>query len=214
MRAIRKRESGPGPHARRGSRTDTRAGRGARPDRGGVHLRHRSPHPALGPVVVRARLAAADAGARALRDGGRDRKRGARRRRGRLRLRGEPRHLRRVLPLPHREGAHVRADADPRRRSRRRLRRLRRRSGVCRLAQRPLEAPARDRVPAGAVRQRRLRDVDPGSRRARGRRPRLRARRASSRSRSRRRSAQEGSSPPTTCRSGWSSRGSSARTRS
>ena len=41
---------------------------------------------------------------------------------GRLRLGREPRHLRRVLPLPHRPGAHVRADAHPRRRPRRRLR--------------------------------------------------------------------------------------------
>ena len=41
---------------------------------------------------------------------------------GRLRLGGEPHHLRDVLPLPHRPGAHVRADADPRRRPRRRVR--------------------------------------------------------------------------------------------
>ena len=112
--------------------------------------------------------------------------------RGRLRLGGEPRHVRRLLPLPNREGAHVRADADPRRRSRRRLRRLRRHAGLGRVAQRSLEAAARDRVPAGAVRERRLRDVDAGSRRTSGRRPRLRARSASSRSRSRRRSARGG----------------------
>ena len=104
------------------------------------------------------------------------------------------------------QGAHVRADADPRRRSRRRVRRLRRGAGVRRLAQRPREASARDRVPAGAVRQRRLRDLDAGPRGTRGRRPRLRAGRAlhdRDREGVRRRA---GSSPPTTSRSGWSSR--------
>ena len=104
-----------------------------------------------------------DVGSRALRHGGRGRERRPRCRRGRLRLRGEPCHLRRVLPLPHWAGAHVRAHADPRSRSRRRLRRLRGHPSLGDLAERPGETAAAPRLPAGAVRQRRLRDVDPGS---------------------------------------------------
>ena len=68
------------------------------------------------------------------------------------------------------------------------------------------EASARDRVPAGAVRQRGLRDVDAGSRRTRRRRPRLRAGRPlHDRDREGVR-APGGCSRPTTSRSGWSSR--------
>ena len=52
--------------AGRAPRSHTASGRGPRSHRGGEHLRHRSPHPALGPVVVRARQPAADAGSRAL----------------------------------------------------------------------------------------------------------------------------------------------------
>ena len=164
--------------AGRAPRSHTASRRGPRPHRGGEHLRHRSPHPALGSVVVRARQPAADAGPRALRHrrrGGEGRARGVG---GRLRVRGEPRHLRGVLPLPHREGAHVRAHADPRRRSRRGLRRLRRDPCFGHLAERPREAASAHRVPPGAVRQRRLRHVDAGSRRTRDRGPRLRAGRA------------------------------------
>ena len=102
--------------------------------------------------------AAADARPRVRRHGRRDRPRRPPRRRRRLRLGREPRHLRRVLPVPHRPRAHVRADADPRRRPRRRVRALRRRAGVGDLAERPHEAAARDRDAAGAVRERRLRD--------------------------------------------------------
>ncbi len=100
-------------------------------------------------------------------------------RRGRrLRLGREPHHLRHVLPVPHRPRAHVRADAHPRRRPRRRVRALRRRAGVGDLAERPLEAAARDRDAPGAVRERRLRDQRAGPRRPLGRRARLRADRA------------------------------------
>ena len=199
------------PRPRRGSGTDTRAGRGPRPDRGSVDLRHRSPHPALGSVVVGARQASADARSRAVRDGRRGRERRARRRRGRLRLGREPRHLRRLLPLPHREGAHVRVDAHPRSRSRRRLRRVRGRARLGRVAERPLEASAGDRVPPGALRERGLRDLDAGSRGSGGRRARLRPGRASSPSRSHVRSARGACSPPTTSPSGSISRESSAR---
>jgi hypothetical protein len=162
-------------HARGGPRPRTGAGRGARPHRGGLHLRDRPAHPALGPVVVRARRSSAHARPRAVRDRRLCRQRRARRRGGRLRLGGEPRHLRRLLPLPDGQGAHVRGHADPRRRSRRRLRRLRRHARVRRLAQRSREAAARDCVPAGAVRQRRLRDVDAGPARPRRGGSRLRA---------------------------------------
>ena len=61
----------------------------------------------------------------------------AERRRRRLRLRREPHHLRRVLPVPHRPRAHVRAHAHPRRRPRRSVRALRRRARVGDLAERP-----------------------------------------------------------------------------
>ena len=94
---------------------------------------------------------------------------------GRFRFRREPCDLRDVLRVPHGAGAHVRADADPRRRPGRRLRRVRRRPGVCDLAQRPHEAPAGDRNAAGAVRERRLRDGPPRPGRAHGGDPRLRA---------------------------------------
>ena len=97
------------------------------------------------------------------------------RRRRRLRLRREPHHLRRLLPVPDRPRAHVRAHAHPRRRPRRRVRPLRRRARVGDLAERPHEAAARDRHAPGAVRQRRLRDQRAGSRRPGGRRARLRA---------------------------------------
>ena len=100
------------------------------------------------------------------------------RRRGRLRLGREPRHLRHLLPLPHGACAHVRAHADPRRRPRRRLRRLRRHSRVGDLAERPGQAAARARLPAGAVRERRLRHGHPGARRPHRRGARLRPGRA------------------------------------
>ena len=166
---------GAGPHARGGTRSDTWTRRGARQDRGGVDLRHGPAHQSLGPVVVGARAAPADPRPRAVRHGRREGKRRARHRGRRLRLRREPRHVWGVLPLPDRQGAHVRADADPRRRSRRRVRRFRRGSGLGRLAQRPRQAPARDRLPAGALRQCGVRDVDAGSRGARRRGARLRS---------------------------------------
>ena len=59
------------------------------------------------------------------------------RQRGGVCLRGEPRHLRDVLPLPHRPGAHVRADPDPRRGPERRLCRIRGGAGVGDLEERP-----------------------------------------------------------------------------
>ena len=71
--------------------------------------------------------------------------------------------------------------------------------GVGRLAERPREAPARDRVPAGAVRQRGLRDVDAGSRGPRGRRPRVRPGRALHDRDRARPSAPAACSRPTTC---------------
>ncbi len=203
-----------GTGAGRGPGSHTGPGRGARPYRGGEHLRHRSPHRALGPVVVRARPPPADARPRALRNGRRDREPGAGRRGGRVRLGGEPRHLRNVLPLPHRPGAHVRADAHPRSRPRRRLCRLRRDPRVRRVAQRPREAPSGDRVPAGAVRERGVRDEHAGSRRPGRRRARVRARGAvhdRDRTCLRRRG---GCSHRTTCLSAWSSRRRSGRRRS
>ena len=167
MWAVRK-TGRAGAHARGGAGPRAGGRRGARRGRGGVHLRHRPAHPPLGRVGAAPDQAAADARPRVRRHRRRDRPRRTPRRRRRLRLRREPRHLRHVLPLPHRPGAHVRADADPRRRPRRRVRRLRGRARVRRLAERPREASARDRHPAGAVRQRRLRDrrrrTSPGAR--------------------------------------------------
>ena len=176
MRAIRKRESAPG-LALEEVPVPTPG-----PDEvlvrieAASHLRHRPPHQPLGPVVVGARPAAADARPRAVRHGRRDREA-----RCATSTEGDyvsaESHVTCGVCFHCRtgQGAHVRADADPRRRPRRRLRRLRRDSRLGRLAERPLEAPARDRLPAGAVRQRRLRDVDAGPRRSRRRRARLRA---------------------------------------
>ena len=78
----------------------------------------------------------------------------------RLRLGREPHHLRRLLPVPHRPRAHVRAHADPRRRPRRRLRALRGRARVGDLAERPRRS-CRPRS-----RRSRSRSATPSSRRA------------------------------------------------
>ena len=147
-----------GPRARRGSRSRAARRRGPRRGRGGERSAAPTCTSTVGRVVAAADRPAAHARPRVRRHRRRDR-RDVRHVAGRrLRLGREPRHLRHVLPLPHRPRAHVRADADPRRRPRRRLRRVRRRAGVGDLAERPREAAARDRDAAGAVRQRRLRD--------------------------------------------------------
>ena len=151
------------------------AGRGAGRGRDRERLRHRPAHLQLGRVVAAADPPAADARPRVRRHGRRARRAGPERLGRRLRLRREPHHLRHVLPVPHRPCAHVRADADPRRRPRRRLRALRRRARGGDLAERPLEAAARDRHAPGAVRQRGVRDQRAGSRRPLGRGARLRA---------------------------------------
>ena len=157
---------GAGPAPRRGAGARAGGRRGAGRGRDGQHLRYRPPHLRLGRVVAGPDRPAAHTRPRVRRHRGRNRVAGAERRRRRLRLRREPHHLRRVLPVPYRPRAHVRAHTDPRRRPRRRLRALRGRPRVGDLAQRPDEAAARDRHPPGAVRQRRLRHLGAGPRRA------------------------------------------------
>ncbi len=121
--------------------------------------------------------AAARPRARVRRNRRRDRARGSERGGRRLRFRRESRHLRRLRPLPYGTGAHVRADADPRRRPRRCVCGVRRHPRQRSLAERPDEAAAGDRDAAGAVRQRSLRRQPrrPGGQD--GRNPRLRPRR-------------------------------------
>ena len=210
MWAIRKLRREPGLVLDRVPDSGARPARRARAGRGRERLRHRPPHLQVGRLGEGTDQAAADARSRVRRHRRRDGRGRAHRRSRRLRLGREPRHLRDVLPLPHRPRAHVRAHADPRRRPRRRVRRVRRRARVGDLAERPPEAAARDRDAAGAVRQRRVRDLDAGPARAHGRRARLRARSASSRSRSREPPAPAACWPRITCRSGSRSRRRSA----
>jgi len=173
----------PQARSRAGARTRRGAGacaarrRGARRSRGGKRVRDGSPHLPLGRLGSQSHRAAVDARPRVCGDGEGDRPQCAPRRGRRLRLRREPRDVRRVLPLPHRPRAHVREDADPRRRPQRRLRPVRRRAGVGDLAERPLEAAAGDRNASGAVRERGVRPESRGRRRQVGGHPRLRPRR-------------------------------------
>ena len=122
MRAVRKLDREPGLVLDEVPVPDPRGRRGAGAGRGGERLRHRPAHPSLGRVGGGPRHAAADARARALRHRRRAGARRHRRRGGRLRVGGEPRHVRTLLPLPDRARAHVREHADPRRRPGRRVR--------------------------------------------------------------------------------------------
>ena len=176
-------------HARRGAGPDARAGRGARRVSRRRPSAERTSTSSAGisgrPERVKPPLTLGHelCGTRR-----RDGKRRPRRRRGRLRLGREPRHLRRVLPLPDRQGAHVRADAHPRCRPRRRVRRLRvraRESVVWRndRSKLPPEIACLQEPFGNAV----FADVDAGPRRTRAvAGARVRATSASSRSRSRR----------------------------
>ena len=136
MLALRKARRA-GPATRRGAGAGAGGRRGAGRGGDGERLRHRPPHPPAGTSGRRAGSPAADAGPRVRRHGGRGRALRPERRGRRLRLRREPHHLRRVLPVPHRPRAHVRAHAHPRRRPRRRVRALRGRPRVGDLAERP-----------------------------------------------------------------------------